>query len=82
MSLDINNSVTKNLGESGKKEEKECSEHSVIITWNRQMKLTGVLGVFFCLIGLLSPLGLTRFLYTGREAPNTAVDPSTLPSIS
>ena len=27
------------------------------------------------------PLGLTRFLYTGREAPNTAVDPSTLPSI-
>ena len=25
---------------------------------------------FFCLIGLLSPLGLTRFLYTGREAPN------------
>ena len=43
MSLDINNSVTKNLGESGKKE--ECSEHSVIITWNRLIKLTGVLGV-------------------------------------
>ena len=41
----INNSVTKNLGESGKKEEKECSEHSVIITWNRLIKLTGVLGV-------------------------------------
>ena len=24
----------------------------------------------FCLIGLLSPLGLTSFLYTGREAPD------------
>ena len=55
-----------------------CAEFEFNLIHTFFCRLWGSFGIFqrdtarffFCLIGLLSPLGLTRFLYTGREAPN------------